>query len=326
MKGMKVRKFGHTNWQVSEIGYGMWGASGWKGSDDNQSEKSLDLAVERGVNFFDTAWGYGEGHSEQLLGKLVKRHAGQKIYAATKIPPMNFKWPSKKSYTLDECFPKEHIKKFTETSLKNLGLEKIDLMQFHVWEDAWANDERWQRAVEDLQTEGKVDAWGVSVNRWEPENCLNTLKTGLIDSVQVIYNIFDQAPEDVLFPLCKKLDIAVIARVPFDEGTLTGNITKDTTFDEGDWRASYFVPENLIASVEHAEKLKSIVPANMSMAELALRFILMNDEVSTTIPGMRKERNVIANTAVSDGLKLQDALMNGLRKQRWDREPTSWSQ
>jgi aryl-alcohol dehydrogenase-like predicted oxidoreductase len=323
---MQLRKFGHTNWQVSEIGYGMWGASGWKGSDDNQSEKSLDLAVERGVNFFDTAWGYGEGHSEQLLGKLVKRHAGQKIYAATKIPPMNFKWPSKKSYTLDECFPKEHIKKFTETSLKNLGLEKIDLMQFHVWEDAWANDERWQRAVEDLQTEGKVDAWGVSVNRWEPENCLNTLKTGLIDSVQVIYNIFDQAPEDVLFPLCKKLDIAVIARVPFDEGTLTGNITKDTTFDEGDWRASYFVPENLIASVEHAEKLKSIVPANMSMAELALRFILMNDEVSTTIPGMRKERNVIANTAVSDGVKLQDALMNALRKQRWDREPTSWSQ
>jgi len=323
---MKVRKFGHTNWQVSEIGYGMWGASGWKGSDDNQSEKSLDLAVERGVNFFDTAWGYGEGHSEQLLGKLVKRHAGQKIYAATKIPPMNFKWPSKKSYTLDECFPSEHIKKFTETSLKNLGLEKIDLMQFHVWEDAWANDERWQRAVEDLQTEGKVDAWGVSVNRWEPENCLNTLKTGLIDSVQVIYNIFDQAPEDVLFPLCKKLDIAVIARVPFDEGTLTGNITKDTTFDEGDWRASYFVPENLIASAEHAEQLKSIVPANMSMAELALRFILMNDEVSTTIPGMRKERNVIANTAVSDGVKLQDALMNALRKQRWDREPTSWSQ
>jgi aryl-alcohol dehydrogenase-like predicted oxidoreductase len=323
---MKVRKFGHTNWQVSEIGYGMWGASGWKGSDDNQSEKSLDLAVERGVNFFDTAWGYGEGHSEQLLGKLVKRHAGQKIYAATKIPPMNFKWPSKKSYTLDECFPTEHIKKFTETSLKNLGLEKIDLMQFHVWEDAWANDERWQRAVEDLQTEGKVDAWGVSVNRWEPENCLNTLKTGLIDSVQVIYNIFDQAPEDVLFPLCKKLDIAVIARVPFDEGTLTGNITKDTTFDKGDWRASYFVPENLVASAEHAEKLKSIVPANMSMAELALRFILMNDDVSTTIPGMRKERNVIANTAVSDGIKLQNALMNALRKQRWDREPTSWSQ
>ncbi|WP_299253436.1 aldo/keto reductase [uncultured Cytophaga sp.] len=323
---MQLRKFGRTNWQVSEIGYGMWGASGWKGSEDSQSEKSLDLAVERGVNFFDTAWGYGEGHSEQLLGKLVQRHQSKKIYVATKIPPMNFKWPSKKSYSLDECFPADHIKKYTETSLKNLGLEKIDLMQFHVWEDAWAFDDRWQRAVEDLQKEGKVDAWGISVNRWEPENCLNTLKTGLIDSVQVIYNIFDQAPEDVLFPLCKKLGIATIARVPFDEGTLTGNITKDTTFDEGDWRASYFVPENLIASAEHADLLRPFVTKEMSMAELALRFILMNDDVSTTIPGMRKERNVLANTAVSDGTRLDADMYNVLKKHRWDREPTAWSQ
>jgi aryl-alcohol dehydrogenase-like predicted oxidoreductase len=323
---MQSRKFGRTNWQVSEIGYGMWGASGWKGSDDSQSEQSLDLAVSRGVNFFDTAWGYGEGHSEQLLGKLVKRHQSQKIYVATKIPPMNFKWPSKKSYTLDECFPAAHIKKYTEISLKNLGLEKIDLMQFHVWEDAWANDDRWKRAVEDLQKEGKVDAWGVSVNRWEPENCLNTLKTGLIDSVQVIYNVFDQAPEDVLFPLCKQLDIAVIARVPFDEGTLTGAITKDTTFEPGDWRASYFVPENLISSAEHADRLRTVVPQGMTMAEMALRFILMNDQVSTTIPGMRKERNVLANTGVSDGKKLSLDVFNALRKHRWDREPTAWSQ
>jgi len=323
---MQLRKFGRSNWKVSEIGYGMWGASGWKGSDDSQSEHSLDLAISKGVNFFDTAWGYGEGHSEQLLGKLVKRHQDRKIYVATKIPPMNFKWPSKKTYTLDECFPTCHIKEYTETSLKNLGVEKIDLMQFHVWEDAWATDERWQRAVEDLKKEGKVDAWGVSVNRWEPENCLNTLKTGLIDSVQVIYNIFDQAPEDVLFPLCKKLDIAVIARVPFDEGTLTGTITKDTIFEEGDWRASYFVPENLISSAEHADRLRIIVPGDITMAEMALRFILMNDDVSTTIPGMRKERNVLANTSVSDGKKLSLDLYNELKKHRWDREPTSWSQ
>jgi aryl-alcohol dehydrogenase-like predicted oxidoreductase len=311
---------------VSEIGYGMWGASGWKGSDDQQSEHSLDLAIEQGVNFFDTAWGYGEGHSEQLLGKLIKRHPSLKLYAATKIPPMNFKWPSKPTYTLDECFPAKHIKEYTEKSLKNLNLEKIDLMQFHVWEDAWAHDERWQRAVEDLKKEGKVDAFGVSVNRWEPQNCLNTLKTGLIDSVQVIYNIFDQAPEDVLFPLCKELDIAIIARVPFDEGTLTGTITRQTTFDAGDWRASYFVPENLNASADRADLLRAIVPQGMSMAELALRFILENDTVSTTIPGMRKERNVLANTGVSDGNKLNKDLFNELRKHRWDREPTSWSQ
>lgn len=323
---MQLRKFGRSNWKVSEIGYGMWGASGWKGSDDSQSEQSLDLAVSKGVNFFDTAWGYAEGHSERLLGKLVKKHQDRKIYVATKIPPMNFKWPSKKSFTLDECFPTSHIKEYTEMSLKNLGVEKIDLMQFHVWEDAWATDERWQRAVEDLKKEGKVDAWGVSVNRWEPENCLNTLKTGLIDSVQVIYNIFDQAPEDVLFPLCKKLDIAVIARVPFDEGTLTGTITKDTVFEAGDWRASYFVPENLISSSEHADRLRTVVPQGMTMAEMALRFILMNDDVSTTIPGMRKERNVSANTGVSDGEKLSLDLYNELKKHRWDREPTSWSQ
>lgn len=323
---MQKRRFGRTNWMVSEIGYGMWGASGWKGSDDQQSEQSLDLAIEQGVNFFDTAWGYGAGHSEQLLGKLIKRHPSLKLYAATKIPPMNFKWPSKSSYTLDECFPVDHIKKFTEKSLTNLGLEKIDLMQFHVWEDAWANDERWQRAVEDLKKEGKVDVFGVSVNRWEPQNCLNTLKTGLIDSVQVIYNIFDQAPEDVLFPLCKELDIAIIARVPFDEGTLTGTITRQTTFDEGDWRASYFVPENLNASADRADLLRPVVPQGMTMAEMALRFILENDTVSTTIPGMRKERNVLANTGVSDGKKLNSDLFNELRKHRWDREPTAWSQ
>ncbi|MBC7450133.1 MAG: aldo/keto reductase, partial [Cytophagales bacterium] len=297
-----------------------------KGSDDSQSEQSLDLAVERGVNFFDTAWGYGEGHSEQLLGSLVKRHPAKKVYVATKIPPKNFKWPSRTTYTLDECFPAEHIKKYTEESLKNLGLERIDLMQFHVWEDAWAQDERWQRAVEDLRKEGKVDAFGISVNRWEPENCLNTLKTGLIDSVQVIYNIFDQAPEDKLFPLCKELDIALIARVPFDEGTLTGTITKNTVFEEGDWRASYFVPENLNSSAEHADRLRPLVPTGMTMAEMALRFILMNDQVSTTIPGMRKERNVLANTGVSDGTKLNAELYKELILQRWNRQPTSWSQ
>ncbi len=323
---MQYRKFGRTGWHVSEIGYGMWGASGWKGSEDSQSEQSLDLAVERGVNFFDTAWGYGAGHSERLLGELLKRHANKTLYTATKIPPKNFKWPSKKEYALDDCFPATHIKEYTEKSLQNIGVEKIDLMQFHVWEDAWAQKEEWQRAVQDLIKEGKVAAFGISVNRWEPENCLQTLKTGLIDSIQVIYNIFDQAPEDTLFPYCQQHDIAIIARVPFDEGTLTGTLTKDTVFEEGDWRASYFVPENLNASVDHAEKLRPFVPAGTTMAEMALRFILENNTVSTTIPGMRKERNVIANTGVSDGKRLPDGLLQKLRAHRWDRQPTSWSQ
>jgi len=323
---MKYRRFGRIDWQVSEVGYGMWGMAGWTASDDEQSAKSLDLAVEKGVNFFDTAWGYGEGHSEELLGKLVKRHPSKKLYTASKIPPKNFQWPAKPEYAFEESYPTEHIMEYTHKTLKNLGLEQIDLMQFHTWDDGWSNREEWQRAIEDLKTSGKVAAMGISMNRWEPENGIKALKTGLLDAVQVIYNIFDQAPVDNLFPLCKELDIATIARVPFDEGTLTGTMTKETTFPEGDWRGTYFVPENLISSVEHADALRPLIPEGMTMAEMALRFILMNDNVGTTIPGMRKQRNVLANTATSDGKLLSNELYKELLKHRWDRVPTSWSQ
>lgn len=323
---MKYRRFGRTDWQVSEVGYGMWGMAGWTASDDEQSAKSLDLAVENGVNFFDTAWGYGEGHSEELLGELVKRHPLKKIYTASKIPPKNFQWPAKPEYAFEDSYPTAHIMDYTHKTLKNLGLEQIDLMQFHTWDDVWSDREEWQRAIEDLKTSGKIVAMGISMNRWEPENGIKALKTGLLDAVQVIYNIFDQAPVDALFPLCKELDIATIARVPFDEGTLTGTMTKETTFPEGDWRGTYFVPENLISSVEHADALRPLIPQGMTMAEMALRFILMNDNVSTTIPGMRKQRNVLANTATSDGNGLSAELYEELKKHRWDRVPTSWSQ
>lgn len=323
---MLKRRFGRTDWQVSEIGYGMWGMAGWTGSDDDQSTASLDLAIERGCNFFDTAWGYGEGHSERLLSIILERYPDNDLHFGTKIPPMNFQWPSKPDFPLVDCFPKDHIIEYTEKSLKNLRLETIDLMQFHVWEDAWASNEEWQRAVEGLKTQGKVQHFGISVNRWEPENCLETLKTGFIDSVQFIYNIFDQAPEDKLIPLCKQLDIAMIARVPFDEGTLTGNLSLDTTFPEGDWRGTYFVPENLKSSVEHADALRELIPEGMTMAEMALRFIISNPAICTTIPGMRKERNVKSNTAVSDGKGLDENLLKLLREHRWDRQPTTWSQ
>lgn len=323
---MKYRRFGRTDWQVSEIGYGMWGMAGWTESDDTQSAKSLDLAIENGVNFFDTAWGYGEGHSEELLGQLVKRHPDKKLYTASKIPPKNFQWPAKPHYTFEESYPTSHVTEYTEKTLKNLGLEQIDLMQFHTWDDGWSNREEWQRAIEDLKTSGKIVAMGISVNRWEPVNGIKALKTGMLDAVQVIYNIFDQAPEDELFPLCEEMDIATIARVPFDEGTLTGTITKESTWPEGDWRGTYFVPENLIPSVEHADKLRPLIPEGMTMAEMALRFITMNKNVGTIIPGMRKERNVLANTATSDGQGLSEELYNELRTHRWDRVPTEWSQ
>ena len=323
---MQYRKFGKTGWQVSEIGYGMWGLAGWTGSDSTEVDRALRQAVESSCNFFDTAWAYGDGRSEQILGKLIKDYPNQKLYAATKIPPKNRKWPSKPGYALTEVFPASYIVEYTEKSLKNLGVDCIDLLQFHVWEDSWAKEDEWKSAIKKLTDEGKVSHWGISVNRWEPNNSLLSLKTNLFSSVQVIYNIFDQNPEDELFPLCRKLDIGVIARVPFDEGTLTGTLTYDTVFPKEDWRSTYFVPENLKLSVDHANALKPVIPKGMTMAEMALRFILANPDVTTIIPGMRKIRNVEANIGSSDGKAFSGELLNELKKHRWDRTPTQWSQ
>ncbi|MFL5606005.1 MAG: aldo/keto reductase [Gemmatimonadaceae bacterium] len=323
---MRYRRFGRTGWQVSEIGYGMWGMAGWTGSDDAQSLEAMQLAVDLGCNFFDTAWAYGEGHSERLLGTLVRNNSGKTIYTATKVPPKNRKWPTRRGDRLDDVFPADYVREYAERSLANLGLPHVDLLQFHVWEDAWSGDERWQRVVEDLRSEGLVRAIGVSVNRWEPWNVMQTLRTELVDAVQVIYNIFDQAPEDQLFPLCRELDIGVIARVPFDEGSLTGTLTKDTHWPKGDWRNSYFVPENLHPTLERVDALRPLVPAGMTMPELALRFILANPDVDVVIPGMRKPANVRANIATSDEMPLESRLLRKLREHRWDREPTAWSQ
>jgi aryl-alcohol dehydrogenase-like predicted oxidoreductase len=323
---MQYRRFGRTNWDVSEIGYGMWGLAGWTGTDSQEVIRSLERSVELGCNFFDTAWGYGSGKSEQILGQLVKRYPDKLLYCATKIPPKNFKWPSKSTYTLEECFPYDHIIEYTEKSLKNLNTECIGLQQFHVWEDGWSDRDEWKNAVEKLKKDGKIRFIGISVNRWEPDNVLKTLKTELIDTVQVIYNIFDQAPEDHLFPLCRKLDIGVIARVPFDEGSLTGTLTNDTVFPKDDWRSTYFVPENLRESVRQADSLKPLIPDGMTMSEMALRFILQNPDVHTIIPGMRKVKHVEANIASSDGKSLTKMLLGKLRNHRWDRTPTSWSQ
>ena len=323
---MNYRTFGRTGWKVSEIGYGMWGVAGWTGSEDRQSLESLNLAVELGTNVFDTAYAYGEGHSERLLGQLVRQHPQRKIYTATKIPPKNRQWPSRRGSRLDDVFPSDYIRQMTETSLENLGVDCLDLQQFHVWEDAWASDQRWQRTVDDLKREGMVRAVGISINRWEPANAVQTVRTGMIDAVQVIYNVFDQSPEDVLFPLCEELNVAVIARVPLDEGSLTGTLRTDSRWPEGDWRNTYFVPENLTATVERVDRLKPLVPAGTTLPEVALRWILANPAVSTIIPGMRKPTHVRSNLAASDAGPLSPGLMQELKRHRWDRQPTEWSQ
>ncbi len=323
---MNYRRFGKTDWQVSEIGYGMWGMAGWTGSDDEESLRSLQRSVELGCNFFDTAWAYGEGHSEELLGKLIRNNPDKKLYTATKIPPKNFIWPSRRDFSLDDCFPPDHIEKYVHSSLKNAGLNKIDLMQFHVWEDHFIKDDRWVKKMDELRAQGLIDAVGISINRWEPWNGFKTVRSGLIDAVQVIYNIFDQNPEDELLPACEEMDVAVIARVPFDEGTLTGNLTLESTWPKDDWRSTYFVPENLKSSVEHGESLRPLLPEDMTMPEMALRFILNENRVSTIIPGMRKLLHVEANIAASDAGVLSAELHEILREHRWDRVPTKWSQ
>jgi aryl-alcohol dehydrogenase-like predicted oxidoreductase len=331
---MNYRRFGRMGWKVSEIGYGMWGLAGWSGSDDKETLASLHRAVELGVNFFDTAWAYGDGKSEQILATILRQYKNDKnaggpdkhLYVATKIPPSNRRWPSRREFTLDDCYPPEYIEEYLGKSLKNLGVDTIDLMQFHTWEDRWLTDERLPRSIENMKKSGKVRAVGPSLNRWEPCIGIRAVLEGHADVVQTIYNIFDQNPEDALFPICRMKDVGVIARVPFDEGTLTGTLTLDSKWPSNDWRSTYFVAENLKTSVARADALRPLIPQGSTMAEMALRFILNNPDVSTTIPGMRKLKNVEANCAASAAGPLPPELQKKLRAHRWDRNPTSWSQ
>jgi aryl-alcohol dehydrogenase-like predicted oxidoreductase len=332
---MRYRRLGRTGWHASEIGYGMWGMGGWTGSDDQESLRALDLAFALGCNFFDTAWVYGLGKSEQLLGQALRNrdkgtglrpsHGDLSPIIATKIPPKNMKWPAKAEYRVQEAYPPDHIREYTEKSLENLGTSTIDLQQFHVWSDTWADDDGWQRAVDDLKREKLVRAIGISVNRWEATNVMRALATGLIDSVQVVFNIFDQAAEDELLPYCAVHDIAVIARVPFDEGSLTGTLTPESNWPEGDWRNIYFNRDHLAATLARVDRLMRLVPDGMDLPELALRFILEHPAVSTTIPGMRRPRHVERNLAASDGVRLLPRLRDALKTHRWDRMPNATS-
>jgi aryl-alcohol dehydrogenase-like predicted oxidoreductase len=294
---------------------------GWTGSDDDESLEALARAFSLGCNFFDTAWVYGLGKSERLLGEALRRRGAdaEPAIVATKIPPKNMKWPGTADYPVADVFPPDHIREYTEKSLENLGVPVIDLQQFHVWSDSWADDAGWQRAVDDLKRERLVRGIGISVNRWQASNVLRALRTGLIDSVQVVYNIFDQAPEDELLPYCEAHDIAVIARVPFDEGSLTGTLSPSSRWPDGDWRNVYFNAEHLAATLKRVERLEPLVPEGMDLPELALRFILEHPAISTTIPGMRRPRHVERNLAASDGVQLPPRLRDALRSHRWDR-------
>jgi aryl-alcohol dehydrogenase-like predicted oxidoreductase len=322
---MKYRKFGRTDLLVSEIGHGLWGMGGWTGSDDKESLDTLQRSLDLGCNFFDSAWAYGDGHSDQLLGKLIKNNPSTEVIAASKIPPKNLKWPASSADKLKDVFPRQHVIDYTEKILQGIGIDCLDVMQFHVWDDSWSDEDEWKQTVTDLKSKKLIRFFGLSINRWEPWNSMKAIQTGLVDAVQVIYNIFDQAPEDQLFPLCEKMNVGVIARVPLDEGGLTGKLTDETRFPEDDWRARYFGPENLHPTVRRANALIKILPENMSLPEMALRFILTNKNASTSIVGMRTMYHLQEDLSVSDGIRLPEELITQLRAHRWDRKIAPWS-
>ena len=327
---MKYRKFGRSGWEVSDIAHGLWGMGGWSGSHDRESLRALQLAVELGCNFFDSAWAYGDGKSDGLLGKIMGQNQlspepGKRLYAASKIPPKNERWPALDTYNYSEVFPPDHVFKYAELIRRQLGTDTIDLLQFHVWSDTWADEPDFGNTVEKLKQDGVIRNFGLSLNRWEPENGVKAMRTGLVDAVQVIYSIFDQSPEDALFPACQELNIGVIVRVALDEGSLGGKMTKNTKFPADDWRSRYFNPQNLANTLERVEKLKQILPPGMSLPEMALRFVLSHPAVSTTIIGMRKLEHVRENIALSDRGTLAPELLQQLKSHRWDRKPAPWS-
>jgi aryl-alcohol dehydrogenase-like predicted oxidoreductase len=301
----------------------MWGMGGgiggWTGADDRQSMAVLQAAVDAGVTFFDSAQVYGAGRSDGLLGSLARANPGRGLFLASKIPPKNREWPARPGSRIRDAFPEGHIRSSVEGILRQTRLDSLDLVQFHVWQDDWADEEGWQRAAEKLKRDGLVRYIGISVNRREPENVLRTLRTGRIDSVQVVYNIFDQAPEDELVPVCRSRGVAVIARVPLDEGSLAGTLTVDSRWPEADWRNGYFGRANLEATVARVEALRSLVPEGETMAQLALRFVLSNPDVTTVIPGTRSLEHLAANLAAAEAGSLPPDLLAAVREHRWDR-------
>ncbi|HEX5618549.1 MAG TPA: aldo/keto reductase [Solirubrobacteraceae bacterium] len=319
---MNQRTLGNTGLQVSEIGYGAWGIgqSMWLGAEDDESLQALNRAVELGVTMIDTALAYGNGHSEELVGQVV-RERDEPIVVATKIPPKNMTWPAPAGIDPDEAFPADYIRECTERSLRNLGLDTIDVQQFHVWSDDWVGRGSWRDGIEALKSEGKIRAFGVSINDHQPANAIKLIESGAVDTVQVIYNAFDQSPEDELLPACEQHGIGVLARVPFDEGALTGRIGPDTEFPDGDFRNHYFRSDR---KQQVAERVQAILDdlgiEREQLPEVALRYILSHPAVSTVIPGMRTVRNVERNAAVGDGKGLPDEQAAKLKRHRWERD------
>lgn len=316
------RKLGRTGFDVSEIGYGAWGISGkqWIGASTKDSLGALHAAIEGGIDFIDTALAYGDGISERLVGQVI-RETGGRARVATKVPPKNRLWPARPGIGIEDVFPYDYILECAEESLRNLNLDAIDLLQLHVWNPEWVNRDEWRRAFELLKASGKVRAVGVSINDHQPDTGIGIIETGLIDTVQVIYNIFDQSPEVNLFPACRKHNIGVIARVPFDEGSLAGRVTPTTVFPEGDFRNHYFRGDR---KQQVSDRVTAILndlrlEGPQALPAVAIRFCLSSPVVSTVIPGMRSLSSVSGNITAAGQGPLPSDLLDILRGHRWDR-------
>ncbi len=311
---MEYRTLGKSGIQVSEIGFGAWGIGGWGERDDAQARRALRRAFELGVSFYDTALGYGNGHSEKLIGEAFKKERGQ-VVIASKIPPKTFRWPVRPGEPLSSTFPADWIIANTEQSLKNLGSDYLDLIQLHAWTDEYTFQDEWLEAFRRLKEQGKVRAFGVSVNDWDPYGGVSLARSGLADSIQVIYNIFEQRPAEKLLPAAIQGQTGIIVRVPFEEGLLTGAFTPGYQFAKGDWRADWLTPERLAEATPRLEALQAfLAPDRPSLAVLALKFCLSHPAVSTVIPGMRRVANVEANTPASDGKLLDEETLQELQK------------
>jgi aryl-alcohol dehydrogenase-like predicted oxidoreductase len=317
---VNYRTLGRTGLQVSELGYGAWGIGGrqWLGGNDADSLTALKRALDLGLNFIDTALAYNEGHSERLIGQVLKE-TGAKAFVATKVPPKNLTWPAQPGIAASEVFPYDYVLQSTATSLANLGMETVDLQQLHVWNPEWMATDEWRRALEDVKSKGMARFIGISINDHQPESAIDLIRSGLIDTVQVIYNVFDQSPEQGLFPTCMQHNIGVLARVPLDEGALTGAITPDTQFEADDFRASYFRGDRRQQVATRVAALQADLPGNEALAETALRFCLSHPAVTTVIPGMRRVRNVESNIAASERGQLSSDVLRTLRRHAWSR-------
>ena len=318
---MKFRTLGRTGLNVGDIGYGAWGIGKamWVGADDNESIRSLQAARDLGVNFFDTALAYGDGHSERLINRTFGKD--KDVILASKIPPLNRVWDVKRGSPLQNTFPKQYVLDCLDESLRNLGRDQLDIMQFHTWIDDWATDAEWLDTIRLMKKSGKVRFIGISVQSHDPSNVLKALDTGLVDTVQVIHNIFDQSPEDELFPYAEKHNIGIIVRVPFDEGALTGKVNPDTTFPDGDFRNNYFAGNRKRDVWEHIQDITEGLNIDVAqLPEYALRYCLSFPAVSTVIPGMRSIKHVEANTAASDKGPLPADVVKKMHQYRWVRD------